>query len=45
MARVATALAERGIIPPDLRTESGSLDDVYLALTGDSTPAPMAEAA
>ncbi len=39
MARVATALAERDIIPPDLRTESGSLEDVYLALTGNlATP-------
>lgn len=45
MARVATALAERGIIPPDLRTESGSLDDVYLALTSGTPPSTLAEAA
>lgn len=37
MARVATALADHGIVPPDLRTEGGSLDDVYLALTGNPT--------
>jgi ABC-2 type transport system ATP-binding protein len=34
MARVATALAERGIIPGDLRTERATLEDVFLSLTG-----------
>lgn len=34
MARVATALAERDIIPPDLRTERVTLEDVFIELTG-----------
>jgi ABC-2 type transport system ATP-binding protein len=34
MARVATALAERNLIPPDLRTERVTLEDVFLSLTG-----------
>jgi ABC-2 type transport system ATP-binding protein len=33
MARVAVTLAEHNIIPPDLRTEQASLEDVFLALT------------
>jgi ABC-2 type transport system ATP-binding protein len=36
LARVATALAERGIVPADLRSEQASLEDVFLALTGKS---------
>ena len=32
--RVATALAERGTPPDDLRTERATLEDVFLALTG-----------
>jgi ABC-2 type transport system ATP-binding protein len=31
---VASALAERGVAPSDLRTEQASLEDVFLALTG-----------
>jgi ABC-2 type transport system ATP-binding protein len=31
---VASALAERGVAPADLRTEQASLEDVFLALTG-----------
>jgi ABC-2 type transport system ATP-binding protein len=34
LARVATALAERGIVPADLQSEQASLEDVFLALTG-----------
>ncbi len=34
LARVAAALAEHGIEPPDIRTEQASLEDVFLALTG-----------
>ena len=34
MARVAAALAERGVTPPDLRAEQPNLEDVFLALTG-----------
>ena len=34
LARVATALAEQGIHPHDLRSEQPSLEDVFLALTG-----------
>jgi ABC-2 type transport system ATP-binding protein len=34
LARVASALAERGIVPGDLRSEQASLEDVFLALTG-----------
>ncbi len=34
MARVAAALAERQLSPPDLRTEQATLEDVFLALTG-----------
>jgi hypothetical protein len=36
LARVAAALAERGIIPADLRSERATLEDVFLALTGKS---------
>jgi ABC-2 type transport system ATP-binding protein len=36
LARVATALGERGIVPADLRSEQASLEDVFLALTGKS---------
>lgn len=47
MARVATALAKRDIIPLDLRTENGTLEDAYLALTGEAatTGPPVDEAA
>jgi len=31
---VASALAERGVVPADLRSEQASLEDVFLALTG-----------
>ena len=31
---VATALAERGIVPADLHSEQMSLEDVFLKLTG-----------
>ena len=34
LARVATALAERGMTPPSLETERATLEDVFLALTG-----------
>ncbi len=34
MARVATALADDDIIPPDLRTERATLEDVFIGLTG-----------
>jgi ABC-2 type transport system ATP-binding protein len=34
LARVASALADRGIVPSDLRSEQASLEDVFLALTG-----------
>jgi ABC-2 type transport system ATP-binding protein len=34
LARVATALAERGLVPPDLRSEQATLEDVFLTLTG-----------
>lgn len=34
MAAVATALAAHGLAPSDLRTESATLDDVFLSLTG-----------
>jgi ABC-2 type transport system ATP-binding protein len=34
MARVAAALADRQLSPPDLRTEQATLEDVFLALTG-----------
>ena len=36
LARVASALAERGVVPEDLRSEQASLEDVFLALTGTS---------
>jgi ABC-2 type transport system ATP-binding protein len=35
LARLGHALVERGIEPPDLRVELPSLEDAYLALTGD----------
>lgn len=35
LARVAHALVQRGIEPPDLRVELPSLEDAYLALTGE----------
>ncbi len=31
---VAAALVERGIVPPDLRVEQPTLEDVFLKLTG-----------
>jgi ABC-2 type transport system ATP-binding protein len=31
---VASALAERGLAPGDLRVEQATLEDVFLALTG-----------
>jgi ABC-2 type transport system ATP-binding protein len=34
LARVASALADRGIVPSDLHAEQASLEDVFLALTG-----------
>lgn len=34
LARVASALAERGIVPGDLRSQQATLEDVFLALTG-----------
>ncbi len=34
LATVATALAERGLIPADLRSERATLEDVFLKLTG-----------
>jgi ABC-2 type transport system ATP-binding protein len=34
LALVAAALVEHGIEPPDLRAEGGSLEDVFLRLTG-----------
>jgi ABC-2 type transport system ATP-binding protein len=33
LALVASALVDKGIIPPDLRLEQASLEDVYLTLT------------
>jgi len=35
LAYVAAALVERGIVPTDLRVERTTLEDVFLALTGD----------
>jgi len=35
LARVASALAERGIVPDDLHSQQASLEDVFLALTGE----------
>jgi len=35
LARVAAALVAHGIVPPDLRAERPTLEDVYLALTGE----------
>lgn len=37
MADVANALRDSGIDPADLRTEHTSLDDLFVALTGDTT--------
>jgi ABC-2 type transport system ATP-binding protein len=37
LARVAAALVERGIVPPDLRVEQPTLEDVFLTLTGERT--------
>jgi ABC-2 type transport system ATP-binding protein len=34
LARLAAALVEHGIVPPDLRVERSSLEDVFLKLTG-----------
>jgi ABC-2 type transport system ATP-binding protein len=34
LARVASALVEHGIVPPDLRVERATLEDVFLKLTG-----------
>lgn len=36
LSRVALALAEHGISPPDLRAESNSLEDVFVNLTGNA---------
>jgi ABC-2 type transport system ATP-binding protein len=36
LARVGHALVERGIAPADLRVDLPSLEDAYLALTGDA---------
>jgi ABC-2 type transport system ATP-binding protein len=36
VAPVATALAERGLIPPDFRTHYPTLEDVFLSVTGRS---------
>jgi ABC-2 type transport system ATP-binding protein len=36
LARVAHALVQRGLEPADLRVERPSLEDAYLALTGDA---------
>ena len=36
LALVAAALVEHGIVPPDLRTEQPSLEDVFLRITGRS---------
>jgi len=36
LAAVAAALAGHGILPTDLRTEQPSLEDVFLAITGDT---------
>jgi ABC-2 type transport system ATP-binding protein len=37
LAYVAAALVERGIAPADLRQERATLEDVFLALTGEAT--------
>ena len=34
LARVASALAERGIVPSDLRSQQATLEDAFLAMTG-----------
>jgi ABC-2 type transport system ATP-binding protein len=34
LAQVASALAQRGIVPDDLHSQQASLEDVFLALTG-----------
>jgi ABC-2 type transport system ATP-binding protein len=34
LARVATALSERGQVPPDLHADQATLEDVFLTLTG-----------
>nr|MBN1229584.1 ABC transporter ATP-binding protein [Anaerolineae bacterium] len=34
MAQVAAALAQRQLMPPDLRSEQANLEDVFLAVTG-----------
>jgi ABC-2 type transport system ATP-binding protein len=36
LALVAAALVEHGIVPPDLRSEQPSLEDVFLKVTGHS---------
>ena len=36
LAAVAAELAGHGILPIDLRTEQPSLEDVFLAITGDT---------
>lgn len=38
LARVAHALVERGVEPADLTAQVPSLEDAYLALTGDTDP-------
>jgi ABC-2 type transport system ATP-binding protein len=38
VARVGHALVERSLEPDDLRVELPTLEDAYLALTGDSSP-------
>jgi ABC-2 type transport system ATP-binding protein len=37
LALVAAELVGRGIVPADLRSERPSLEDVFLALTGEAT--------
>ena len=34
LSHIATALAEKGIAPPDLRAEQTTLEDVFVAVTG-----------
>jgi ABC-2 type transport system ATP-binding protein len=36
LALVAATLVEHGVVPPDLRVERPSLEDVFLRLTGHS---------
>jgi hypothetical protein len=36
LALTAAALVEHGIVPEDLRGERGTLEDVFVALTGSA---------